>query len=97
MRRQARLIWQPLKSKLLATVAYVAEKSALYLRFRSGELYRYLTFPAAQHQEFLEAESQGHTSFATSEITSLRTSRPPLKSPAIANQDDVSRTLTFYW
>jgi hypothetical protein len=31
----------------------------LYLRFHSGEVYRYFTFPADQYLEFLEAESKG--------------------------------------
>jgi hypothetical protein len=53
------LDWKPLESKLLAAVAFVVEKRVLYLRFHSGERYRYFTFPAEQYQEFLEAESQG--------------------------------------
>lgn len=53
------LDWQPLDSKLLAAAAYVAPRRLLYLRFRSGEVYRYFTFPADAYQEFLVAESQG--------------------------------------
>ena len=53
------LDWRPLESKLLAAVAYEAPRRILYLRFRSGEIYRYFTFPAEQYQEFLDAESQG--------------------------------------
>lgn len=53
------LDWQPLDSKLLAAVAYVAPRRLLYLRFHSGEVYRYFTFRADQYQEFLDAESQG--------------------------------------
>ncbi len=53
------LDWQSLESKLLTAAAYVAEKRVLYLRFHSGERYRYFIFPAEQYQEFLEAESQG--------------------------------------
>jgi hypothetical protein len=53
------LDWQPLESKLLAAAAYVAERHMLYLRFHSGESYRYFTFSAEQYQEFLAAESQG--------------------------------------
>ena len=30
-----------------------------YLRFHSGEVYRYFAFPAEQYQQFLAAESQG--------------------------------------
>jgi hypothetical protein len=53
------LDWQPVDSKLLAAVAYAAARWILYLRFHSGEVYRYYTFPADQYQEFLDAESQG--------------------------------------
>jgi hypothetical protein len=53
------LEWRPLESKLLAAVAYEALRRILYLRFHSGEVYRYFTFPAEQYQEFLDAESQG--------------------------------------
>ena len=53
------LDWQPLDSKLLAAAAYIAARRLLYLRFHSGELYRYFTFPAEQYQDFLAAESQG--------------------------------------
>jgi len=54
-----KLDWRPLESKLLAAAAYVASRRVLYLRFQSGEVYRYFTFPAEQYQEFLAAESQG--------------------------------------
>ena len=53
------LDWQPLQSKLLAAAAYDRARRRLYLRFHSGEVYRYFTFPAEQYQEFLAAESQG--------------------------------------
>ena len=53
------LDWQILESKLLAAAAYDAPRRRLYLRFHSGEVYRYFTFPAEQYQEFLDAESQG--------------------------------------
>ena len=53
------LDWQPLESKLLAAVAYVAPRRLLYLRFNSGEVYRYFTFPADEYKLFLEAESRG--------------------------------------
>jgi KTSC domain len=51
--------WQPLESKLLASSAYDAGQHILYLRFRSGEVYRYFEFPEEQYQEFLAAESHG--------------------------------------
>ena len=53
------LDWQPMDSKLLAAAAYVAPRRLLYLRFHSGDVYRYFTFPAEQHQELLDAESHG--------------------------------------
>lgn len=53
------LDWLPLESRLLAAAAYIAPRRLLYLRFQSGELYRYFTFPADRYQEFLEADSQG--------------------------------------
>jgi hypothetical protein len=51
--------WQSLESKLLASSAYDARHGVLYLRFRSGDVYRYFEFPAEQYQQFLSAESQG--------------------------------------
>ncbi len=51
--------WQPLESKLLSSVAYDAEKRILYLRFHSGDVYRYFDFPACHYEQVLEAESQG--------------------------------------
>jgi len=51
--------WQPFESKLLASSAYDAGKHTLYLRFRSGEVYRYFEFPEEQYKGFLDAESRG--------------------------------------
>jgi hypothetical protein len=51
--------WRPLKSKMLASSAYDVGKQILYLRFRSGDVYRYFEFPAEQYQEFFDAESHG--------------------------------------
>jgi hypothetical protein len=51
--------WQPLESKLLASSAYDPGKHLLYLRFQSGEVYRYFEFPEEQYRELLEAESHG--------------------------------------
>ena len=51
--------WQVLESKMLSAAAYDAAKRILYLRFRSGDVYRYFEFPSEQHKEFLEAESRG--------------------------------------
>ena len=51
--------WQPLESKLLAASAYEAGENTLWLRFRSGDVYRYFDFPEQQYWELLEAESRG--------------------------------------
>ena len=53
------LAWQPLESKLLAAEAYDGLRHRLYLRFHTGEIYRYFTFTADQYRAFLDAESQG--------------------------------------
>lgn len=53
------LAWQLLESKLLAAAAYDGLRRRLYLRFNSGELYRYFTFTTDQYRAFLDAESQG--------------------------------------
>jgi KTSC domain len=53
------LNWRPLESKLLAAEAYEASRRILYLRFHSGEVYRYFTFSTEQYREFVDAESQG--------------------------------------
>jgi hypothetical protein len=51
--------WRPFESKLLTSSAYDDGKHILYLRFRSGEVYRYFEFPEEQYREFLDAESRG--------------------------------------
>jgi hypothetical protein len=53
------LDWLPLESNLLAAAAYAAPRRILYLRFHSGEVYRYFLFPPDQYQEFLDADSRG--------------------------------------
>jgi hypothetical protein len=56
----ARMKWLLLTSKMLASVAYDEQKQLLHLRFRkTGDVYRYFEFPAADYQAFLEAESRG--------------------------------------
>ena len=37
----------------------VGQRRTLYLRFTSGDVYRYFEFPEANYQEFLRAESRG--------------------------------------
>lgn len=51
--------WQTLDSKMFTSTAHDANKSILYLRFRSGEVYRYFEFSDEQYQAFLNAESRG--------------------------------------
>ncbi len=51
--------WLMLDSKMLASVAYDADKYVLYLRFRTGEVYRYFDFSGRDYQELLNAESRG--------------------------------------
>lgn len=51
--------WVPVDSSVLQAVAYLARRRWLYLRFQSGEIYRYFDFPAQQYRDFLSAESKG--------------------------------------
>jgi hypothetical protein len=51
--------WQALESKMFASSAYDSAKQILYLRFTSGEVYRYFGFGEELYQSFLNAESHG--------------------------------------
>ena len=51
--------WQQFESKLLASSAYDVRKHTLYLRFLSGDVYRYFDFPQDRYRELLNAESHG--------------------------------------
>ncbi len=51
--------WQPVESKLFTAAAHAPEKNMLYLRFRSGDVYRYFEFTAQQYREFMQSESLG--------------------------------------
>ena len=51
--------WLTIDSKMLASVAYDPEKQILYLRFRTGDVYRYFDLPAEDYRKFLNAESRG--------------------------------------
>lgn len=53
------MTWQSIESKMFTAAAYEAESRVLYLRFTSGEVYRYFDFPEQQWREFLTAESRG--------------------------------------
>ena len=44
---------------MFLSAAYDAESYILYLRFRSGEVYRYFDFPQHRYRDFLNAESRG--------------------------------------
>jgi hypothetical protein len=51
--------WVPVKSKMLAAVAYSDDWKQVYLRFRSGEIYCYRGVPVERYEELLAAESKG--------------------------------------
>lgn len=51
--------WVPIDSRVLAAAAYVTQRRWLYLRFHTGEIYRYFDFPPPQYQDFLDADSKG--------------------------------------
>jgi hypothetical protein len=53
------MTWLPIESKMFTSVAFEPGKQILYLRFQSGDVYRYFEFPAAEHQALLDAESRG--------------------------------------
>jgi IS66 C-terminal element/KTSC domain len=53
------MTWLPLESKMFLSAAYDAKQCILYLRFRSGDVYRYFQFSEDDHQQFLTAESKG--------------------------------------
>lgn len=44
---------------MVLSVAYDAKQRVLYLRFRSGDVYRYFQFSRDDYQHFLNAESKG--------------------------------------
>src|SRR5688572_19718684 len=51
--------WQAVDSSVFALVAYRTEARQLYVRFRSGGVYRYFDCPADVYSAFLAAESKG--------------------------------------
>ena len=54
------MTWLPLESEMFTSAAYDADLRVLHLRFRkTGDVYRYFEFPAAEYQAFLNAESHG--------------------------------------
>ena len=53
------MTWLPVESKMFTSVAYDEEKQVLYLRFQSGDVYRYFGFQSPDFRAFLSAESRG--------------------------------------
>ena len=53
------MAWLPLDSQMFLSVAYDGKQRILYLRFRSGDVYRYFQFSNDDYQHFLTAESKG--------------------------------------
>jgi hypothetical protein len=53
------MTWLPLESKMFTAVGYDAARRILYLRFQSGDVYRYFEFSNDEYQQFLNAESKG--------------------------------------
>lgn len=53
------MTWLPLESTMFLSVGYDANKCILYLRFRSGDVYRYFQFSNDDYLLFLSAESKG--------------------------------------
>jgi len=51
--------WQAVDSGVFAFVAYRSDARQLYVRFRSGSIYRYFDCPAEVYKAFLAAESKG--------------------------------------
>jgi hypothetical protein len=51
--------WVPVKSRMLAAVAYDRGWKQLYLKFRSGDVYCYWSVPGEAYQELLAADSKG--------------------------------------
>jgi hypothetical protein len=51
--------WVPVESSVFTAAAYLSSRHLLYLRFQSGDVYRYFDFPPEQYDEFLAAESKG--------------------------------------
>ncbi len=51
--------WVSVDSSVFASVAYRSDQRQLFLRFRSGKVYRYFGFPPDQYDQLLAAESKG--------------------------------------
>jgi KTSC domain-containing protein len=53
------MTWLPVESKMFTSVAYDEEKQILYLRFQTGDVYRYFEFRTEEYRAFLAADSRG--------------------------------------
>ncbi len=53
------MTWVALESEMFASVAYDVDRQTLYLRFRTGDVYRYFEFGPDEYRAFLDAESHG--------------------------------------
>lgn len=53
------MTWVLVESKLLLSIAYDANQHILYVRFCSGDVYRYFDCPDEMHRQLLLAESKG--------------------------------------
>lgn len=51
--------WTALDSNMFTSVAYDDDKCVLYLRFRTGEVYRYFDVTTKDYQALLDADSHG--------------------------------------
>ena len=51
--------WVRVESSVFWAAAYDESEHSLYLKFRSGEVYRYFEVPVQPYQEFLAADSKG--------------------------------------
>jgi hypothetical protein len=53
------MTWMTLESKMFTAVACDVAEQSLYLRFTSGDVYRYFDVPAEICQAFLDSDSKG--------------------------------------
>ena len=51
--------WIRVESRVFLAAAYHEGKQELYLRFHTGEVYRYFDVPEQKYKEFLAGDSKG--------------------------------------
>ena len=51
--------WVSVESSVFTAAAYRRDERQMYLRFHSGDIYRYFEFPQQMYNEFLVADSKG--------------------------------------